>query len=109
MSEVEAHPDIVEVRIVNHLDKLVGSGKLIRDVLKQDLYSERFRERAQMLDRSHGRFELLLAKVFVWRAQVLNQKPERNLLGDLQRALDFVHRLNTASAVCGRNVHRWRP
>src|SRR5262245_55133868 len=59
-----------------------------------------------MLDRSHRRFEFLFAKAFVRRTQMLNQKPERNLLGDLQRALDLVHGLDATGAIRGSDVER---
>ena len=39
---------------------------------------------------------------------MLHQEAKRNLLGDFEGALDFVHGLDAAGAVGGGNVHRRR-
>jgi len=41
-----------------------------------------------MFDGSHGRFKFFLAETFVGRSQVLNQKAEWNLFGDLESPLE---------------------
>ena len=59
-----------------------------------------------MLDRSHGGFEFLFVKGVVRIADVLNQKAERNVLGDFERAFNLVHGIDAAGAVGGGNVYR---
>src|SRR5882724_11516791 len=60
-----------------------------------------------MFDRSHGRFEFLLAVTLVGRTQMLYQKPEWNLLRDFERPLDFIHCLDSCSAI-NRGYVDWR-
>src|SRR5262249_40953965 len=81
--------------------------QIVGDVLQQKADSEWLGEGAQMFDRGHGGLELALIEIFVGNADVLNQKTKGNLLCDLERALDFVHGLNTLGRIGGRDVH-WR-
>src|SRR5579864_2384350 len=78
VSEIEADANVIEVRAADHFDQAIRSGKLVRDVLQKDPNPERFGERAQVLDRSHGSFEFLLAEVLISGAQVLDEEAERN-------------------------------
>src|SRR5207302_8288552 len=59
-----------------------------------------------MFDRSHSRFELAIIERLATRAHVLYQKTERNLLGDLQSSLDFIHRLDPVGTIGRGHVHR---
>ena len=42
-------------------------------------------------------------------AQMKNQKPERDLLGNLKRPLDLVHRVDAAALFRMDHIHRRRP
>src|SRR5579863_2422462 len=99
MAEIEADADVVEVRRLDHLDQFVGSGQFVRYVLQKESHAQRFRKGAQMLDGGHRRFKLFLAETLVGRAEVLNQKAERNLLRNLESTLDLVHGFDPGCAV----------
>src|SRR5690242_11250778 len=59
-----------------------------------------------MFDGGHCRFEFLVAEGLVRSAQMLNEKSERNLLGNLERALALIHSFDSGSAVGGTDVER---
>jgi hypothetical protein len=66
--------------------------------------AERLGEGAQVLDRSHGGFEFLFVKGVVGIADVLDEKAERNVFGNFERAFDLVHGVDAAGAVGGGDV-----
>ena len=108
MPEVEAHADIVKVCAFDHFHQAVGGGKFVGDIFQQNAHAQRLGKRAQVFNRSHSRLELLVAETFIRRSQMLHQKAERNLLGNFESALDFIHRLDSRSAIDGCHIHRWR-
>src|SRR5438270_10223901 len=59
-----------------------------------------------MLHGSHGGVELAAIKFFIAVAQVLYQKTEWQQLGNLNGALDLIHRLNLPLAITLDNVYR---
>src|SRR5579871_3132032 len=99
MAKIEAHPDVIKMRVADHFDQAVRHGKFVGNVFQQNAYTERLSEGTQVLDRSHRGLKFLLAEALIRSAQMLHQKAERNLLGDFERALDLVHGLDPGRAV----------
>src|SRR5579862_6137758 len=91
MPEVETDADVVEVRAADHLHQAVWRGEFVRNVFQQNSYAEGLGKRTQVFDGGHRRFEFLLAETFVGRTQMLHQETKRDLLGNLEGALDLVH------------------
>ncbi len=94
---------------MNQLHELVGSGKVVGNILQQNTHAERLGKRPQMLDRRHRSFEFLFTETLVRRSKVLNQKPERNLLCDFKSTFDLVHGFDTAGSIRRCNIDRRRP
>ena len=69
-------------------------------------HPERLGEGAQVLDRGHGRLELVLVEFLVADADVLYQVAIGHVLGHFDGALDLVHGINAALAVFSRDVQR---
>src|SRR5271157_1502663 len=58
----------------------------------------------QMLERTDGRFLLVLVRLFMVYADVLDQKLERKLLSDFNGALDLIHGRDAMQLLRRRNV-----
>src|ERR1041385_9085619 len=61
-----------------------------------------------MLNRRHGRLEFALVKCFVRPSEMLHQEAKRNLLGNFERTLDFVHCLDPSRTVGRGDIDRRR-
>ena len=81
--------------------------KLVGNVLQQHGYAEWLRKGFQVLDACHRGIEFLLVEVFPAHANVLNEILERNLLSDLDGALDLVHGLDARTLFDFRDIERW--
>ena len=88
----------------DELDEALGSGKFVGNIFHEHSYAERLGEGAQMLDAGHGGFEFLFVEGFVGIADVLDEKAERDVLGDFEGAFDFVHGIDASGAVGGGDV-----
>jgi hypothetical protein len=67
----------------------------VRDVFQKNLDTSLPRKDAQLLESREGGIDLPLVVLFTGDADVLDQIPERNCFGDLERPFDFVHHPQT--------------
>jgi len=71
----------------DELDEALGRGKFVGNIFHEHSDAERLSEGAQVLNTGHGGFEFSFVEFFVGIADVLDQKAERDLLGDFEGAL----------------------
>ena len=87
VAAIEADADVVEMHGADELDEALGSGKFVGNIFHKHSYAERLGEGAQVLDAGHGGFEFLFVEGFVGIADVLDEKAERDVLGDSRERL----------------------
>ena len=109
VSKIETHAHVVEARSMNEFHELVGRGKFVGNIFEEEPNAKRLGKGSQMLNGSHRRLDLPLIERLAAGTQVLYQESKGNLLGDLKSTLDFIHRLNTACSVSGRDIDRGSP
>ena len=99
VAEIEADSDIVEVRAADQFHQAFRSGKLVGNVLQQDANPSGLAKARRCSIEVMAASNFFSLKLSFGGAQMLDQEAKRNLLGDFQRALDFVHGFDAAGAV----------
>src|SRR5580698_3433665 len=99
VTAIEADSDVVKVHGLDEFDEAVRGRKFVGNIFDEHSYSERLGEGAEVLDGSHGGFELFFVEGVVGIADVLHEKAKWNVLGDFEGAFDLVHGINAAGAV----------
>src|SRR6185312_15161916 len=86
---VHAYADITKMPDVQDLHKVRGLGDFVLQVLDQQLDSQWVGKGVQVLERGQRKLERARVPGVFAFAEVQDEKPERNLLGHFQSALDF--------------------
>src|SRR5580704_1148522 len=96
VSDIETDSNIGEVSGVEDLEDVCRTCDIVLQVFDQQLYSERAGKGAQMLERSHRELKGPRAPGVLALAEVDNEEPKGNLLGDFEGARDFVHAIDAS-------------
>src|SRR5579863_10360427 len=85
----------VQVRRLKEVPQTLGARKPVRNVLEQNFDAALAGENTQLLERRERGIEFTVAVLLAQHADVLDQIAVRDGLRDFERALDFVHHLET--------------
>ena len=96
VSDIETDSNIGEVSGLEDLEDVCRTCDIVLQVFDQQLYSERAGKGAQMLERSHRELKGSRAPGVFALAEVDNEEPKGNLLGDFEGALDLVHAIDAS-------------
>src|SRR6266496_744679 len=104
MPGIKTDAHIVEMGRADEFHQPVRRGELVRNIFHEHPYSQWLGKGAQMLNRSHGCFELTLVKRLIGQSYVLNEKTKWNLLRQLDCTLDLIHGFDPRRPVCRCNI-----
>ena len=106
VTNVEADANIVDPPSVKQFQQLLRRGKLVGNVLYQQLYAQWFGEGVEVFERSYRSIEFVLVGLFVADPDMLHQKLKGRLLSYLDGTLYFIGRGDTLQLLDRCNVDR---
>ena len=109
MTHVEAHANISKMTRCKNLYKMVGPRHVALQILHQQLHAQGTRKGAQMFERANGMLQSPRTPGVFAFSQMKDEIPERDLLGNLERPLDLIHRIDATALLRMNHVHRRRP
>ena len=99
VTDVEAEAHIVQMRFLDELRERSRRAKFIGSILQCDGDAALFREDCQMLERVERRVELARVGGLPAGGEMQRKVAEGNFLGNVERALHFVHRFDAPDAL----------
>jgi len=95
MPEVEADVDLVEVGHIENRHQVFGRSSVAGQVFDKNSYTQRLGEGSKVLKGRGGIFKQAHGEAIEVFAKMYDKLLDRNVLGDLESALDLVHRIDT--------------